>query len=195
MRFLGMIGYYRRFIQGYSTVLAPLTDLLAKRREFVWGPECEAAFHLVKYMLSHHPILRAPDFDKPFLLATDASCAGAGAVLMQRDGGIEYPVSYYSKKFNSAQRNYSTVEKELLAIILALRHFQVYIPPYGPVVTIFSDHHPLRYLNQFHNTNMRLTRWSLELQAYNLEIRHIAGKENVVADALSRVEGSEEEAR
>ena len=190
-RFLGMIGYYRRFIKDYSTVLAPLTDLLRKDKKFHWSEECSQAFADVKTLLSNHPILRAPDFTRPFILACDASDVGAGAVLMQRqDNGIEHPVSYFSKKFDKAQRNYSVVEKELLALILALQHFAVYLPSYGPEITVYSDHHPLQFLAKFKNKNQRLTRWGLMLQEYNLDVRHIRGVDNVLADCLSR-EGME----
>ena len=187
-RFLGMIGYYRRFIRNYSTVLAPLTDLLKKDTRWQWTEACEAAFNAVKSLLCNHPILRAPDFDKPFILAVDASRVGVGAVLMQADDkGVQYPVSYFSKKLTSAQRNYSTIEQELLAIVLALQHFQVYLPPWGQELTVFSDHHPLQFLSKFKYKNQRLTRWSLILQEYNLVVRHIKGCDNVIADCLSRV--------
>ena len=185
-RFLGMIGYYRRFIRNYSTVLAPLTDLLRKDQKFRWSEECDRVFGVVKTLLCHHPILSAPDFDMPFILAVDASDVGAGAVLLQLRDRVEHPVCFFSKKFNRAQRNYSVVEKELLALILALQHFAVYLPPCGPPITIYTDHHPLQFLAKFRNKNQRLTRWSLLLQEYTLEIRHIRGVDNVLADCLSR---------
>ena len=187
-RFLGMIGYYRRFIKDYSSILAPLTDLLAKNTKWKWSEECEQAFTTVKNLLSNFPILRAPDFDRPFVIAVDASRVGVGAVLFQSDdNGIEHPVSYFSKKLSRAQRNYSTIEQELLAIVLALQHFCVYVPPFGPEVVIYSDHHPLQFLHKFKFKNQRLTRWSLLLQEYNLRVRHIRGQDNVMADCLSRV--------
>ena len=117
----------------------------------------------------------------------DASQEGVGAVLLQPDDqDVNHPVSYFSRKFTPAQRNYSVVEQELLAIILALQRFEVYVPAYGPQVTIFSYHSPLQFLAQFKYKNMRLTRWSLLLQEYNLLIKHIKGSENVTADCLSR---------
>ena len=186
-RFLGMIGYYRRFIKDYSTVLAPLTDLLKKDVKWNWSEKCEHAFKAVKSMLSNFPILRAPDFERPFSLAVDASKVGVGAVLLQPDDlDVEHPVSYFSKKFNKAQQNYSVIEQELLAIILALQHFGVYVPPFGPRITIYSDHHPLQFFNKFKYKNQRLTRWSLLLQEYDLDIRHIKGVDNIIADCLSR---------
>ena len=110
--------------------------------------------------------------------------------MQRQDNGIEHPVSYFSKKFDKAQRNYSVVEKELLALILALQHFAVYLPSYGPEITVYSDHHPLQFLAKFKNKNQRLTRWGLMLQEYNLDVHHIRGVDNVLADCLSR-EGME----
>ena len=188
-RFLGVVGYYRRFVPGYSTILAPLTDLLQKGKKWHWSEACSSAFTCVKAALCEIPVLRAPDFSRPFALAVDASQVGVGAVLMQPDDdNINHPVCYFSKKFSPAQRNYSVVEQELLAIVLALQHFEVYTPSFGPKITIFSDHSPLQFLAKFKFKNLRLTRWSLLLQEYNLEVKHIKGADNVVADCLSRAE-------
>lgn len=110
---------------------------------------------------------------------------GAGGVLLQEDEyGIDRPVSFFSRKFNRHQLNYSVVEKEALALIWSLQQFQVYVGS-GPVV-VYTDHNPLTFLNSLHCPNQRLIRWSLFLQSYSLEIHHIKGKDNVVADALSR---------
>ena len=187
MWFLGMAGYYRRFCNNFSAVAAPLTDLLSPKVRYVWSPVCQHAFDSIKALLTHAPVLAAPVFERPFRLAVDACDAGAGAVLLQDgDDGVEHPVSYYSKKFNQHQRVYSTAEKEALALVLALRHFEVYVgASCGPTV-VFTDHNPLVFLDRMRNTNQRLMRWSLFLQAFNVEIRHIRGRDNVLADALSR---------
>ena len=186
-RFLGVVGYYRRFVPGYSTLLAPLTDLLQKGRKWAWSKDCESAFQQVKSILCEMPVLQAPDFRKSFALAVDASQVGVGAVLLQPDDqGVNHPVCYFSKKFTPAQKNYSVIEQELLAILLALQHFEIYIPAYGPQVVIYSDHSPLQFLEKFKFKNQRLTRWSLLLQEYNILVRHIKGADNVVADCLSR---------
>ena len=186
MRFLGMAGYYRRFCQNFSDIVAPLTNLLRKDVKFIWSSDCEAAFNQAKALLSTSPVLMAPDFNQPFTLMVDASDVGAGAVLTQRDiDGLNRPVSYFSKKYSRNQRNYSTVEKETLALILALQHFDVYVS--GAQITVFTDHNPLTFLNKMKNKNQRLTRWSLLLQEYNLDIHHVPGKDNLVADTLSRV--------
>ena len=187
MRFLGMAGYYRKFCKNFSVVALPLTNLLKKKVNFIWSEACNEAFNNLKAILWSAPILKAPDFNKEFRLAVDASDYGAGAVLMQCDEeGIEFPVCYYSKKFNVHQVNYSTIEKELLAIILALTHFEVYINTNNPLV-IYTDHNPLIFLNKIKNKNRRLLNWSLQLQEYNLNIQHVKGTDNVIADCLSRV--------
>lgn len=117
----------------------------------------------------------------------DASNVGAGAVLLQAgEEGIYCPVSYFSKKFNSYQLNYSVVEKEALALIWALKHFEVYVGSVSDPLVVYTDHNPLVYLHSLRCPNQRLTRWCLFLQSYALDIRHIRGTDNVVADALSR---------
>lgn len=113
MKFLGMAGYYRRFVMNFSDIVAPLTDLLKKEVKFIWSDSCEKAFKTVKAMLISSPILISPDFEKGFILYVDASDTGAGAVLCQADAaGVDHPVCYFSKKLNKHQRNYSTVEKD-----------------------------------------------------------------------------------
>ncbi|XP_071824592.1 uncharacterized protein [Apostichopus japonicus] len=187
-RFLGMAGYYRRFCQNFSDVASPLTNLLAKNVKYVWSEETENGFNKIKAILISEPVLIAPDFQKQFKLATDASDIGCGGVLMQvGEDGIDHPISYFSKKFDKHQRNYSTIEKECLALILALEHFDVYVGTTVHPVLVFTDHNPLTFIHRMKNKNQRLVRWSLTLQEYNLDIRHIKGKDNVMADALSRV--------
>ena len=129
----------------------------------------------------------APDFDKCFKLAVDASDVGIGAVLLQDNNGIDHPVCYFSKKFNKHQKNYSTIEKECLALILAIQQFKVYLTSSTSPIVVFSDHNPLSFLHKLKNKNQRLLRWSLLLQEFNLDIRHIKGKDNIIPDALSRV--------
>ncbi|KAL1275959.1 hypothetical protein QQF64_035582 [Cirrhinus molitorella] len=116
----------------------------------------------------------------------DASARGAGAVLMQADdAGIEHPVSYFSKKFTKCQQNYSTIEKEALALLLALQHFEVYLSS-GNRIIVYTDHNPLTFLSRMSNSNQRLMRWALIVQEFDLDIRYKKGPENIVADALSR---------
>ena len=107
--------------------------------------------------------------------------------MLQKDcSDIDHPVAYFSKKFNKHQRNYSTIEKEFLALVLAIDHFEVYVNSGFPLV-VYTDHNPLTFLHRMKNSNRRLLNWSLKLQEYNLDIQHIKGKDNVIADSLSRI--------
>ena len=136
-------------------------------------------------MLQSAPELTAPDSKSSFKLAVDASDVAAGAVLLQEDDeGVEHPVCNLSKK---SQKNYSTIAKECLALVLALQHFEVYVTSSSLPVVAYSDHNPLVFIHKMRDKNQRLLRWSLILQEYVLEIRHIKGKDNVIADWLSRV--------
>lgn len=186
MRFLGLVGYYRAFCKNFSTVVARLTDLLKGTVKFIWSDQCQEAFENVRTLLCCAPVLAAPRLDEPFKLEVDASHVGAGAVLLQEVEGIDRSVCYFSRKFNSYQLNYSTIEKEALALIWALQHFEVYVGFGSSSVVVYTDHNPLTFLCSLNCPNRRLMRWALFLQSYSLDIRHIKGKDNVVADALSR---------
>ena len=185
MKFLGMVGYYRRFCPHFSSIASPLTELLKKNKPFIWGKDCDIAFSALKDFLSKSPVLRSPNFDKEFTMSCDASNSGIGAVLLQESEGTLHPIAYFSKKFNAAQTNYSTIEKECLALVLGLQHFDIYLSS-CPRVRILSDHSPLSFLMHMKNTNQRLTRWAL-IQRYNLIITHIPGSQNILADTLSRI--------
>lgn len=185
MRFLGLVGFYRCFCRNFSTVVAPLTNMLKGKVKFVWSSECQTAFENVKALICNAPVLAAPRWDRTFKIEVDASYVGAGAVLLQCDDlGVDTPVCFFSRKFNRHQLNYSVIEKETLALILALQHFSVYVS--SGTVVVLTDHNPLTFLNSLQCPNQRLIRWALLLQSYSLDIRHIKGRDNVVADALSR---------
>ena len=189
-RFLGMAGYYRSFCLNFSDIAAPLTNLLSKKVKFVWTDDCQLAFDKVKLLLQKSPVLKSPDYEKPFKLIIDSSDVGTGSVLVQEaSDGLDHPVSYFSKKFLKYQKNSSVVEKETLGLVLALEHFDVYLGSTPFKIKVYTDHNPLTFLKTMKNKNQRLVRWSLALQEYNLEIQHIPGSENVVADALSRCIG------
>ena len=189
-RFLGMAGYYRNFCLNFSEIAAPLTNLLSKKVKFVWTDDCQLAFDKVKLLLQKSPVLKSPDYEKPFKLIIDSCDVGTGSVLVQEaSDGLDHPVSYFSKKFLKYQKNYSVVEKETLGLVLALEHFDVYLGSTPFKIKVYTDHNPLTFLKTMKNKNQRLVRWSLALQEYNLEIQHIPGSENVVADALSRCIG------
>ena len=185
--FLGLTGYYRRFIPDYATVALPLTDLTRKTSPNVvqWTEECAKAFDALKKHLCSSPVLRSPDFTQPFILQTDASDRGAGAVLSQcGPDGEEHPVAYYSRKFLPREERYSTVEKECLAIKLAVTAFRVYL--LGRKFNIQTDHRSLEWLDKLKESNPRLCRWSLSLQPYVYTVDHRPGKANANADSLSR---------
>jgi transposase InsO family protein len=186
-RFLGMAGYYRRFVGNFAAISSPLTDRLKNPKgRFTWTPEAEAAFEALKKALSTAPVLSNPNFKKPFLLACDASKEGVGAVLSQEDDeGADRPIAFWSKKLNDAQKNYSISELECLAAVLGVKKFRHYIE--GHEFTIITDHAALKWLMRQKDLSGRLARWSLKLQGYNFKIVHRKGVDNKVPDALSRV--------
>ena len=187
MRFLGMAGFYRKFCLNFSDIVACLTSLTSKKVKFIWTAQCQIAFNQIKAVLQSAPVLISPDYEKPFTLIVDASELGAGGVVTQSDSqNIEHPVGYFSKKFLKHQKNYSTVEKETLALLLALTHFDVYLGSTPFTIKVYTDHNLLTFIHRMKNKNQRLLRWSLALQEYDLLIKHIAGRDNVVADTLSR---------
>ena len=185
--FLGLTGFYRGYIDKYAEIAEPLTDLTKKKSPNVikWGETQEKAFSILKRLLVAEPILRLPDMTKPFLLRTDASDAGIGAVLLQQHEGKLFPVAYASKKLLPRERNYSIMEKECLAVVWAVKRFNVYL--YGAPFVLQTDHQPLAYLNRAKFTNGRITRWALFLQPYSITIEAIKGSQNVGADYMSRV--------
>ena len=185
-RFLGLASYYRRFCKNFSSVAAPLTSLTSSKVKFIWNKECQASFEALKLFLCNNPVLKSPDFNLPFILQTDASDTGAGGVLLQESpDGMLHPVSYTSSKFKTPQKSYSTIEKEALSLVLALQKYECYLQGATEVI-VYTDHNPLIFLDKMKAHNQRLLRWSLYLQKFPLEIRHIKGTSNFIADALSR---------
>ena len=144
----------------------------------------EQAFQTLKNYVCVHPVLRLPDMSKPFILQTDASADGIGAILLQEDEQMKHPVAFGSKKLLPRERNYSTIEREALAIVWGIQKFQNYLM--GTHFFLETDHHPLQYLDKAKYQNSRIMRWSLLLQPYRFTVRAIKGKENVGADFLSR---------
>jgi hypothetical protein len=151
---------------------------------FVWTDVEDKVFKEIKKFMSTKPTLLIADFDKPFVLYVDASDVAVGSVLMQYDDNkILRPVCYFSKKLNTCQKNYSITDKEALALILSVRAFRIYL---GSHTVVYTDHEPLKYIQTNAIKSHRLLRWSIELQGYDLEIKHIAGSKNIIADYLSR---------
>ena len=185
--FLGMSGYYRRFVKNYADISKPLTTLTKKCVPFKWNKDSEKAFVQLKAVLTSYPVLASPNFDLPFELSIDASDTGVGAVLQQMKQGVNHPVAYFSKKLNEAQCKYSTIEKETLALVLALDHFEIYLSNSLNPIKIYTDHNPLVFLRKFKNKSQRLLKWSIILQDWNLDIHLIPGRNNIIPDTLSRV--------
>lgn len=184
-RFVAFTNYYRRFIPYFSDLSAPLNNLLKKNVKFEWTKDCEKAFRTLKQKLLSPVILKFPDFTKKFILYTDASKIATGAVLTQKHGDIELPIAYASKNFTKGEKNKSTIEQELTAIHWAITYFRPYL--YGRRFTVKTDHRPLVYLFSMKNPSSKLTRMRLELEEYTFDIEYVKGKENVSADALSRI--------
>lgn len=185
--FLGLVGFYRKFIPNFACIAVPLTDLTKKGQpnKVIWERSHEHAFGTLRNALIKFPILKLPNMSEPFILMTDASDYGIGAVLMQEQEGIKMPVSYASRKLKSSEVAYSTIEKECLAIVWAIQKFHRYL--YGQEFTLQTDHKPLIYLNKKKVANARLMRWALVLQPYKFKIVAVSGKANVGADYLSRI--------
>lgn len=184
--FLGLAGYYRKFVQGFATIARPLTDATKKYQpnKVVWNKEMGEAFKKLKEALTSEPVCVLPNFNKPFILRTDASDYGLGALLMQDQGEGLRIVACASKKLKGAELNYSTVEKECYALVWGVKRFSPYL--HGAAFVVQSDHQPLEFLQGMKATNRRLMRWALQLQPYSISIQAIPGTENVGADYLSR---------
>ena len=183
-QFLGLVGYYRRFIPQFSKIAKPLTDLLKKNKIFQWKEPQGEAFDTLRKALCTEPILQYPDFSKPFVLTTDASGYAIGGVLSQGNVGKDLPIAYVSRTLSEAEQKYSTIEKECLAIVYCVTHFRPYL--YGRSFTIITDHKPLVWLYSIKDPSSRLWKWRTKLSEYEYEIQYKKGSLNNNADALSR---------
>ena len=190
-RFLGMTGFYRKFIPDYATRARVLYTLTKKNVEWVWAEEHQQAFDDLKQALTSDTLLIYPNFSSEFVVTTDASNVGIGGILSQRDkDGNLRPVAYTAKLLNSAQRNYSTLDRELAAIVHACLHWRVYLE--GREFLIQTDHAPLKYiLNPRSKLTPRQIRWAADLRQFQFNVVHVKGTNNVVSDALSRPNGDE----
>jgi len=194
--FLGLAGYYRRFVESFATIAQPLTLLTGDNVEWQWLEAQQLAFQQLKDRLSSAPILVYANPSRPYVLQTDASNCAVGAVLSQpQSDGTERPIAFWSHKLNKAEYNYSATEKELLAIVLACEHWAGYLEGSQCPILVRTDHQPLTWLNTRPVVTARLARWVARLTGYDFKIDYVKGKENVVADALSRRSDVEEIAR
>lgn len=183
-RFVAFANYYRKFIKNFAEIAYPLNSLCKKNQPFNWDDNCEKSFLVLKDCLSQPPVLQYPDFSvkNNFVLQTDASGVAIGAILSNQD---RKPVSFASRTLNKAEKRYPTIEKELLAIVWAVKHFRPYL--YGRTFTILTDHKPLIYLFNMRDPSSRLMKFRLMLEDYDYNIEYVKGSENIAADALSRI--------
>ena len=178
--FHGLAGFYRRFVPNFSTIAAPLNELTKKGVAFEWGAAQDHAFDELKRLLTSAPLLALPDFNKQFEIECDASGIGIGGVLMQEGR----PIAYFSEKLSGAKLNYPIYDKELYALIRVLEVWQHYLWPKEFI--IHSDHEALKYLKAQSNLHRRLAKWVEFIESFPYIIKHKKGKDNIVADALSR---------
>lgn len=183
-RVIGMFSWYRRFIPNFSTIVSPITALVRKNRKFCWSDECDSAFKEIKEHLVSDPILSCPDYSRTFEIHTDASGFGIGAVLCQPHDDGEKVVAFLSRSLTKQERNYSTTERECLAVLWAIEKLRPYVE--GIRFTVVTDHASLVWLQTLKDPTGRLARWAVRLQQYDFEIKHRKGKEHLVPDALSR---------
>jgi hypothetical protein len=178
--FLGLAGYYRRFIEGFSKIARPMTELLKKEKKFNWTESCERSFQELKRRLTTAPVLILPDIQRDFVVYCDASQQGLGCVLMQ-DGKV---VTYASRQLKPHEQNYPTHDLKFAAVVHALKIWRHYL--IQNKCEIYTDHKSLKYIFTQPDLNLRQRRWLELVKDYNLEIHYHPGKANVVADALSR---------
>ena len=182
--FLGLCSYYRRFVQGFASIAAPLYRLTEKAGAFEWSEECEDAFRHLKQVLMKAPILAYPNTTASFILDTDASNHGIGAVLSQVQGGEERAIAYFSRALTKTERRYCVTRKELLAVVQAVKHFHHYL--YGKPFAVRTDHGALKWLLNFKSPEGQVARWIEVLGTYSMKIEHCPGIRHGNADGLSR---------
>ena len=186
-QFLGLASYYRRFVKDFATLCRPLHRLMEKGSPFTWTDECQQAFNQLRTKLTSPPILAFPNFSKPFILNTNASDSGIGAVLSQRqENGEERVIAYASRTLSRAERNYSVTRRELLAVITFVLHFRQYL--LGTTFELRTDHNSLKWLKTFKHPEGQLARWLQKLEEFSFTVQHRPGRKHGNADSLSRLE-------
>jgi hypothetical protein len=183
--FLGLASYYRKFVKGFSAIATPLTALLHKDKTYLWEKDQQSAFEKLKQHLVSAPVLILPDPTKPFTVTTDASDLAIGAVLSQNQGKGDQPIAFESRKLSPAEQNYPIHEKELLAIVHAIKLWCIHLE--RQAFTIITNYAALKYIKSQTTLSRRQARWLETLQSVTYEVKYKPGKTNVVADALSRI--------
>ncbi|KAI0995914.1 Transposon Ty3-I Gag-Pol polyprotein [Podosphaera aphanis] len=190
-RFVGFINFYRRFINKFGSIVMPLTDLMKKDANFVWGSDQQNAFAQIKSKFKENVVIQHFDWDKPTRLETDASDRGTGGVLLQPDmSGNWRPVAFFSKKMSPAEANYEIYDKELLAIVQAFEEWRPELEGSSETIDVVTDHKALEYFMKSRLLSRRQARWSEFLSRFNFKICYRPGKENECADTLSRPSGT-----
>ena len=185
--FIGTVGYYQKFIPRYAELAKPLADLTRKGepQKIHWNHDATEAFEILKQKIRKEPILRLPKMHLPFILSVDASDVGIGGVLMQEEDGVRFPITFVSRKLRGPELNYSTIERECLALIWCITKLHMYL--YGAEFVLETDHQPLAYLNKKKIDNGKVMRWALALQPYKYRVRVVKGAENCAADSSAGV--------
>ena len=183
---IGLVNYYAKFIPHISTLLTPLSNLIVKGKPDKpnWTADCQKSVEIIQHLINRKPVLILPNINKPFFIQTDASIVGIGAVLLQLQEDCLRPCLFVSRKLLERETRYSTMEKECLAIIWGVTRFKRYI--LGRHFTLQTDHNPLKFLKTAAQNNSRIHRWTLILEQYDFTIEHIPGRQNILADFLSR---------
>ena len=192
-QFLGLTGYYQKFIPHFSEISRPLAKLTAKDTQFEWTPQCQFSFEMLKEALMSAPILKYPDTEKPYTIFTDASKYGWAGVLTQEHTTVidgkqvttNHPVSYVSGMFHGSQLNWAAMMKEAYAIYMTIKKSTFYLT--GADITLRSDHLPLNKFLQKNTLNLHINNWAVEIESFKIKFVHIAGKDNVITDTLSHL--------
>ena len=183
--FLGLATYYGRFVKDFARISTPLRRLTEKNAQFAWSYDCEQAFQTLKRKLTSAPVLRFPEFDREFILDTDASDRAIGAVLSQRYEDGDHVIAFASRALTKAERRYSVTRKELLALVYSMKHFRHYL--YGHHIIVRTDHSALQWLRSFREPEGQVARWLELLEEYDFEVQHRPGSQHCNADAMSRI--------
>ena len=184
-QFLGLVGYYRKFVPHFSDIARPLTQLTQKNEGFNWSTECDKCFHMLKDYLQEAPILRYLDPAADYILYTDASKYTYAGVLTQSIDGTDHPVAYTSGLFRGSQLNWAALTKKAYAIYMSVKKLSFYLD--SAQITLISDHLLLKKFLEKNTMNAKVNNWAVELESQNINFEFIAGTKNVLADTLSRL--------